>query len=98
MPTESHPIRIHNCLFTQDKRIICIQILFLGYNLILVKAFSCGKKLLLESDSGNCLGIQTKGFLVFEFFPDDGIIAQGQKILPQPNALTKIRLYPENKI
>ena len=43
-------IRTHNCLFTQDKRINRIQILFSGYNLILVKAFGCGNKLLLESD------------------------------------------------
>ena len=67
-------IRIHNCLFTQDKRIICIQILFSGYNLILVKAFGCGKKLLLESDSSNCFGMRTKGFPVFRLFLDDGII------------------------
>jgi hypothetical protein len=66
-------IRIDNCLFTQDKIIICIQILFSGYNLILVKAFGCGKKLLSESDSGNCFGMQTKGFPVFRLFLDDGI-------------------------
>jgi hypothetical protein len=71
-------IRIHNCLFNQDKRIICIQILFSGDNLILVKAFGCGKKSLSESDSGNCFGMRTKGFPVFRLFLDDGIIAQGQ--------------------
>ena len=102
--------------------------LFSRYNLILVKAFGRGKKLLSESDSGNCFGMRTKGFPVFRLFLDDGIIAQGQTMipssrnnlntgnpfvhipkqllesdsdnnfLPQPNALTKIRLYPENKI
>ena len=64
-------IRIHNCLFTQDKRIICIQILFSGYNLILVKAFGCGKKLLSESDSGKCFGMWTKeqkNFLYLNYF------------------------------
>jgi hypothetical protein len=40
----------------------------------LVKAFGCGKNLLSESDSGNCFGMQTKGFPVFRLFPDDGII------------------------
>jgi len=50
-------IRIHNCLFIQDKRINHIQIVFSGYNLILVKVFGYGKKLLLESNSGNCFGM-----------------------------------------
>ena len=104
--------------------------MFSGYNLILVKVFGCSKKLLSESDSGNCFGMQTKGFPVFRLFLDDGIIAQfgpwamipssrnnlntgnpfvhipkqlleldaDNNFLPQPNALTKIRLYPENKI
>ena len=49
---------------------IYIQILFSGYNLILVKAFGCGKKLLTESDSGNCFGMETKGFPVFRLFPN----------------------------
>ena len=62
-------IRIHNCLFTQDKRIICIQILFSGYNLILGKAFGCSEKLLSQSDSINCFGMWTKGFPVFRLFP-----------------------------
>jgi hypothetical protein len=108
-------IRIHNFLFTQDKRIICIQILFSGDDLILVKAFGCGKKSLSESDSSNCFGIRTKGFPVFRLFLDDGINLNtgnpfvrmpkhllesdsDNDFLPQPNALTKIRLSPENKI
>ena len=53
---------------------IRIQILFSGYNLILVKAFGHGKKLLSESNSGNCFGMRTKGFPVFRLFLDDGII------------------------
>jgi hypothetical protein len=74
-------IRVHNCLFTQNKKIISIQILFSGDNLILVKAFGCGKKSLSESDSSNCFGMQTKGFPVFRLFLDDRIIAQGQTMI-----------------
>jgi hypothetical protein len=60
---------------------ICIQILFSGDNLILVKAFGCSKKSLSESDSGNCFGMQSKGFPVFRFFFDDRTIAQGQTMI-----------------
>jgi len=108
-------IRIHNCLFTQDKRIICIQILFSGDNLILVKAFGCGKKSLSESDSSKCFGMRTKGFPVFRLIPSSrNNLNTGNPFvripkqllesdsdndfLPQPNALTKIRSSPENKI
>ena len=61
----------------------------------MVKAFGCGKKSLSESDFGNCFGMRTKGFPVFRLFLDDGIIAQGQTMIPSSgNNLNKLHSQP----
>jgi hypothetical protein len=72
--------------------------LFSGDNQILVKAFGCSKKSLSEPDSGNFFEMRAKGFPIFRLFPDDRIIVWPWDFLLQPNALTKIRLSPENKM
>ena len=61
-------IRVHNCLFTQDRRIICIQILFSGYNLILFKVFGCSKNYCQNLILAIVLECEQKDFLYLNYF------------------------------